>query len=224
MDLSKVFIVIPAKDEGRRIGSVLGHIRELGYGNIVVVDDGSEDDTQQVAERYNATVLKHLLNMGAGAATQTGIQYALQQGAEIIVTLDGDHQHLPSDIALLVNTLLEKDVDVVIGSRFLGNNPNIPWIRILYNKIGNVITLLFAGLMVTDSQSGMKALRAGFAKKSIIQRNGFEFCMKIIKNMHIHKSSWCEVPISVNYTRETMAKGQNFWSGVSMVFRLWKVI
>ena len=224
MDLSKVFIVIPAKDEGRRIGSVLGHIRELGYGNIVVVDDGSEDDTQQVAERYNATVLKHLLNMGAGAATQTGIQYALQQGAEIIVTLDGDHQHLPSDIALLVNTLLEKDVDVVIGSRFLGNNPNIPWIRILYNKIGNVITLLFAGLMVTDSQSGMKALRAGFARKSVIQRNGFEFCMEIIKNMRIHKASWCEVPISVNYTRETMAKGQNFWSGVNMVFRLWKVI
>lgn len=224
MDLSKVFIVIPAKDEGKRIGKVLSHIRELGYGNIIVVDDGSEDDTRMVAERYDAIVLTHLLNMGAGAATQTGIQYALKQGAEVIVTLDGDHQHLPSDIALLVKTLREKEVDVVIGSRFLGNNPHIPWIRILYNKVGNIVTLFFAGLLVSDSQSGMKALSAGFARKAVIQRNGFEFCTEIIKNMRVHRASWCEVPISVNYTRDTMAKGQNFWSGVTMVFRLWKVI
>ena len=92
MSMSKTYIVIPAKDEGSRIGAVLQRVRQNGYHNIVVVNDGSKDNTGEVARSYGATVLNHLVNLGAGAATQTGIEYALKQGAEIIVTLDGDHQ------------------------------------------------------------------------------------------------------------------------------------
>jgi glycosyltransferase involved in cell wall biosynthesis len=224
MNAPKLFIVIPAKDEGSRIGTVLNHIKELGYGNVVVVNDGSRDDTEAVARSYGATVLTHMLNLGAGAATQTGIEYALTQGADVIVTIDGDHQHLPQDIEKLVMALHENEADIAIGCRFLGNNPDIPPIRVLYNRIGNFFTWLFAGLWVNDSQSGMKAFTAGFARQATITRNGFEFCIEIIKHIRLLKANWCETPISVVYTKDTMSKGQNFFSGVRMVMRMAKLI
>ena len=220
--MDKIFIVIPAKDEGTRLGSVLHQAKKLGYGNIVVVDDGSADNTFEIASTHGAIALKHYLNLGAGAATQTGIQYALDQGADIIVTLDADHQHLPSDIKTLIDKLRQERVDVVIGNRFLGNNQNIPTLRIFYNKVGNYISYLFTGLYVGDSQSGMKAMRADFARKSIIRRNGFEFCMEIIRYIKINKASWCEAPINVVYTKETMSKGQGFFTGIKMVLRMIK--
>ncbi len=219
-----IFIVIPAKDEATRIGNVLEKVRSLGYRNVVVVNDGSQDDTRQVALSYAATVLHHRLNLGAGAATQTGIAYALKKGAEVIVTLDGDHQHLPEDIENLVAALHEKNVDIAIGCRFFGNNEGIPSIRVFYNKIGNLLTFLLTGLRVNDSQSGMKAFRAEFARSIKIRRNGFEFCVEIIQHIRWRKASWCEVPISVIYTKDTLSKGQNFMSGVRMLLRLTRVI
>ncbi len=223
MNIPNLYIIIPAKDEGTRIGAVLRKIQSLGYQNIIVVNDGSEDDTASVARLGGATVINHRLNLGAGAATQTGIEYALRQGAETIVTLDGDHQHLPDDIEILVKTLREKQMDVVIGSRFLGDNPDMPFLRVVYNKVGNVIAFLFTGLWVSDSQSGMKAMCANFAGKAAIRRNGFEFCMEIIRNMKIHRARWCEAPISVVYTKETLKKGQGFLPGIKMVARMMRV-
>lgn len=223
MDLSSVHIVIPAKDEATRIGNVLGTILQLGYRNVVVIDDGSEDGTAALAETYGVKVLRHVLNLGAGAATQTGITYALEKGAEVIVTIDGDHQHLPEDIENLVAALHEKGTQVALGCRFYGNNPDIPRTRLLYNRAGNLLTFLLTGLRVNDSQSGMKAFRADFARDIKIRRNGFEFCVEIIQHIRWRKASWCEVPISVIYTADTMSKGQNFWSGVKMLLRLVKI-
>lgn len=224
MSEPQTFIVIPAKDEGSRIGGVLESVLQNGYKNIVVVNDGSEDNTGEVARSLGATVVEHIVNLGAGAATQTGIEFALKKGAEVIVTLDGDHQHLPDDIARLVQTLIEKDADLVIGSRFMGNNPDIPLTRVIYNKIGNFVTWLFTGLYVSDSQSGMKALRAEYARKARITRNGYEFCIEIIKHARLMKASLCEAPISVIYTKETMRKGQSFLTGAHMLLRMIKMI
>ncbi|MEY3050338.1 MAG: hypothetical protein RLY31_123 [Bacteroidota bacterium] len=224
MDNNRIFIVIPAKDEGPRIGNLLERLLELGYHNLVVVDDGSSDDTAAVAGRYPVALLSHIINLGAGAATQTGIAYALHAGADIIVTIDGDHQHLPHDIRQLVETLVGQSVDIVIGSRFLHKSNNIPRSRALYNYVGNVLTFLLTGLATTDSQSGMKAFRAEFARKYTIHRNGYEFCVEIIRNIRLHKAQWAEVPISVTYTPDTLAKGQNFWSGVKMLPRLFRYV
>lgn len=224
MDASKIYIVIPAKEEGSRIGAVLERVLHNGYSNIVVVNDGSEDNTGEVAQQYGAIVLNHIVNLGVGAATQTGIEYALRQGAEIIVTLDGDHQHLPQDIGKLVSALVEMKVDLVIGSRFFGNNTEIPTTRVIYNKIGNLVTWLFTGLWVSDSQSGMKAFSAGFARRATITRNGYEFCIEIIKHARLMKASLHETPIAVVYTKDTMSKGQGLLTGVKMVLRLLKPV
>ncbi|MEZ4989987.1 MAG: glycosyltransferase family 2 protein [Saprospiraceae bacterium] len=220
--MSKVYVVIPAKNEASRIGMVIYHTRLQGFENIIVVDDGSTDATSSIALRFGATVLYHQINLGAGAATQTGIEYALEQGADTIVTLDGDNQHFPEDIPRLLETLEKEQVDVVIGSRFLQENEAIPGIRRFYNKIGNMLTALITGILISDSQSGMKAFRAGFAKKINFSFNGYEFCTEFIYFLRHYHATYREVPINVRYNRETLEKGQSFGNGVKMALRFFK--
>lgn len=217
---NNIYIVIPAKDEATRIAKVINHTILLGYDNIVVVNDGSRDATYDVATAAGATVLSHPINLGAGAATQTGIEYALEQGADIIVTMDADSQHYPSDIKKLVDAIHSDEVDVVIGSRFLNPENNIPKTRIVLNKIGNWVTGILFGLFVTDSQSGMKAFTAKFARKSQFRFNGYEFCTEFIRLICLHKVAYTEVPIKVLYTEDTMSKGQSIQNGFRMAVNL----
>ena len=216
----KVFIVIPAKDEGKRIGEVIKETQSHGYHNIVVVDDGSTDNTSEVARDLNAYVLKHIVNLGPGAATQTGITYTLKSGADIIVTIDADTQHYPDDIDALIAPLLNSEYDLVIGSRFLQRDNRIPFIRVVYNKIANVVTFLVTGTRLTDSQTGMKAFSKEFIGDSELKYNGFEFCIEIIRFIGLNRSRYIEVPIKVKYSKETMEKGQNFNSGLKMIAKL----
>lgn len=222
MPEQKVFIVIPAKDEASRVAPVIRGCLHRGFPNVVVVNDGSSDQTAEVARQAGAVVLNHVINLGAGAATQTGISYALEKGATIIVTLDADHQHFPEDIPALLDRLTEAGADIVLGSRFLVPGNEIPILRVWFNKVGNLINYLITGLWVTDSQSGMKAFTATFAREAEIQEDGFEFCIELIRYASHHKFKLAEVPIKVRYTAETMAKGQGFLSGLKMLARLRK--
>jgi len=217
MNIKDVYIVIPAKDEASKIGLVVKKVKNEGFNNIIVVNDGSEDNTASIATAEGATVISHLINLGPGAATQTGMDYAVCRGAKVVVTIDGDNQHYPSDIWKLIKAMNEEEVDVVIGSRFLENDKGIPKHRLLFNKIGNWVTALFTGLLVTDSQSGLKAMRINFVEKANLQLNGYEFCTEIISLIRKHGVSYTEVPIQVKYTQESMAKGQNFFNGVQMI-------
>lgn len=215
-----VYIIIPAKDEGRRIAGVLHQVLNAGYSNIVVVNDGSMDNTAEVAQKFGVCIVNHMINLGAGAATQTGIEYALQKKADVIVTIDADHQHMPADIKNLVDTLINKKVDIVIGSRFLNKTNKIPVTRIFYNKIANIITYFVTGVRVTDSQSGMKAFTADFAKKSKLNFSGFEFSVEMIRNIKVNNAKVLECPIDVVYTKDTLSKGQNLLTGIKMLRKI----
>jgi len=222
MNTEDVYIIIPAKDEGKRIGRVISKVQHEGFYNIIVINDGSSDDTKAVATALGATVLTHYVCLGAGAATQTGMDYAIRQNAKIVVTIDGDDQHCPTDIKALVEKMRKEQLDVVIGSRFLNKDNEVPLIRIFFNKVGNIITGLLTGLFVSDSQSGFKAMHARFVKKSKINLNGYEFCTEIINLIKLNRASFAEVPIKVKYTKESREKGQNFLNGVKMVGTLIK--
>lgn len=220
MNNKNVYIIIPAKDEANRIAGVLHQVLDAGYSNIVVVNDGSKDNTEEVAQKFGVCVVNHIINLGAGAATQTGIEYALKKEAKVIVTIDADHQHMPSDIKGLVDTLITKKVDIVIGSRFLKKSNKIPATRIFYNKIANIITYLVTGVIVTDSQSGMKAFTAEFARKSKLNFNGFEFSVEMIRNIKVSNAKLLENPIEVIYTKDTLSKGQNLLTGIKMLRKI----
>ena len=215
-----IFVVIPAKDEEKYVNQLFDKLLELGLRKIVLVNDCSKDKTKQYAElRPEVTVLDHIINLGPGAATQTGIAYALSKNAEIIATIDADLQHNPADIIRLVNHMYEHDCELVIGSRFIQNN-DIPLSRRIYNKIANIVSYFLTGLYLTDSQSGLKVIRSSLASSLNLNYDGFEFCMEIIKQAKVEKAKISEIPIDVIYTPETTKKGQNLQSGIRIVARL----
>ena len=218
--LDRVYVVVPALNEEKRIGSLVAQLEDKGFTNIIVVNDGSDDDTPQLFEyNPNVTVINHLINLGPGASTMTGIEHAVKQKAEYIATIDADLQHHPEDLVKIVAEIHQKDLDLVIGSRFLTDN-TIPTIRIMYNMVGNWISWMKTGLRVSDSQSGLKVMSLNFAQKLAIDYNGFEFCIDIIKKAKLQKVNVGESAVGVTYTKETLEKGQSFSNGLMMLGRL----
>lgn len=221
---TSIYIVIPAKDEATRLAPVLQSLRQHGYKDIIVVDDGSSDQTANLAREYGCIVLQHLINLGSGAATQTGLEFASKQQADFILTMDADGQHVAEDIDHLVEEIQKGQWDVIIGSRFMNPTDGVPTSRRLFNRIASGVTWLITGVYVTDSQSGMKIMTGDFAKKVEFHFNGFEFCTELFHIIRRNKGRFKEIPIQAIYTQDSMQKGQNIWIGFRMLFRLllWK--
>lgn len=189
---------IPAYNEANHIGGVIlkaiKHVDE-----VIVVDDGSTDDTAQVSESTGAIVLRNSENQGAGQATRICFQQALKRKADVLVTVDGDGQHDADEIPNVVGPLLDGEADLVIGSRFLGTDSNIPG----YRRFGiNIITFLLnfaSGTKVSDSQSCFRA----FSRKAIevlnITEKGFGFSIQLLIQARQRKLTIKEVPVSVIY-------------------------
>src|SRR5262249_38800714 len=134
-----VWIIIPAYNEGERLGATLASLADFAP-RIVVIDDGSSDDTAKEALRHRVWLVRNGLNRGQGAALQTGLDFALQRGADIIVPFDADGQHSASDVAALVEPVEKGIADVALGSRFLGSTVGLPQGRRLILKLGVVFT------------------------------------------------------------------------------------
>ncbi len=216
----KTVIIIPAYNEEEYVADVIIACQNAGYDDVVVVNDGSIDDTLNAALNAGASVISHMINRGVGAATQTGLEAAKMTGADVAVTMDADGQHQASDIENLVKSLIDQKADIVIGSRFLKKDNPIPFVRIFFNNIANIITFLLSGIFVTDSQSGMKAFSKPALDKIMITSNGYEFCSEIIREARYFDFKVKEAPISVIYSDYSMSKGQNFASGLTTVFKL----
>lgn len=223
----KIWIVIPAYNEEEVIAGVIGEIKSAGYVNIIVVDDGSSDDTYKKAgEIENITVLKHKINRGKGAATKTGIEAAKLLGAGIIVTMDGDGQHDPADIKKLLASLTDKKCDVVLGARSK-NRREMPLSRIIFNHLGNFITWYFYGLWVSDSQSGFRAYTKEAANAINTEGDQYEYDSEVIREIHINKLKYCEAPIRVKYTPYSKSKlhQQGFINGVKTLYKMiWRLV
>ncbi len=158
---SRVLVIIPAYNEEKSIGRVLDEIQEIAPGvDVVVVNDDSSDNTAKVVREKGTVVLSHAINLGPGAATQTGYGYALDYRYDYVIQLDGDGQHEPRYINDLLSVLRSDTADMVIGSRFLGIRGYRPsWIRRVGMKILAVIVSRVIGQKITDSSSGFRALR-----------------------------------------------------------------
>ena len=194
----RIFAVIPCLNEEHFIGDIVSQARNY-VSEVVVVDDGSTDHTYDKANVAGARVIKHHIRQGAGAATRTGFETALKSGADIIVTLDGDGQHKPEEIPRLLAPILKGQTDLVIGSRFLDPNTNMPG----YRKIGiDIITWMFnlgSKVRVTDSQSGFRAHTRKLLESVSITRNDFGFSVEVLVKSREMGFVIAEVPISCLY-------------------------
>lgn len=223
----KVCIVIPAFNEAQIISEVIDQIEQEGYKKIIVIDDGSTDKTYYVAKDAGVMVAKHLINRGKGAATQTGFDAAKILGAEIVVTMDADGQHSAKDISTLVKPIVDGECDVVLGSRFLDKN-DIPRKKLLMNKIANVVTYIFFGMYVNDSQSGFRAYNKKALDNIYTDMDRYEYESQILRQIKYFKLRYRELPIHVKYTKYSQEKyknlrdfqPQNFTNGINMLAKM----
>ena len=223
----KIFIVVPAYNEGTVIEQVLEEIQAAGDYSIIVIDDGSTDDTYRRASSVDGVVaLRMKINRGKGAATKTGIVAALRLGADIVITLDGDGQHDPRDIEQLVKPITEDKIDVVLGTR-RKKKGEMPLVKIAANKIGNTVTWLLYGLHVSDSQSGFRAYSRYAANVIDTKADKYEYDSKVIREINNNRLSYVEVPIQVRYTEYSKGKAQKqgFINGIKTMIRMiWDLI
>ena len=217
--MTSVWIVVPAFNEEATIQQAVAGLQTLGC-NVLVVDDCSTDSTALRASTAGACLLKHPVNLGQGAALQTGITFALNRGATHIVTFDADLQHWVEDIPQLLNALSKANADFALGSRFLGRAENIDPSRKLVLKAAVLFTRLTTGLKITDAHNGIRAMTRRGACNLDIRQNRMAHGSEILQQIAKSRLPYLEVPVTIEYTSYSKAKGQKLRNSVSIILEL----
>lgn len=216
----KVFIVIAAYNEEKSIVNVIHSLKKNGYKDIVVVDDGSKDKTYEICLKEKVHALRHFINRGQGAALKTGIDYAVLQGADIIVTFDADGQHKADEIKRLKRPIEKGEVEVVLGSRFLDNKTEMPRLKRLTLKGGVLFTRIFSGINLTDTHNGFRAFSRKAAQEIEIVQDRMAHASEIIDEIAQKKIKFKEVPVTIIYSDYSKAKGQSIFNSIKIALRL----
>ncbi len=212
----KVFIIIPAYNEEKKIGQVILDLLKNSYKNIIVVDDGSTDNTYKICKNFDIVVLQHILNRGQGAALRTGTLFALEQGADYIVHFDADGQMQAKDIKRLLDVCHNYKFDVVLGSRF-NNKKSIPILRRWLLLGARLFNMFFLGVNLQDPQSGFRVLTRDSALKLQIIYDRMAHCSQLLHDMYKYKLRVKEVPVEIKYTKYSLQKGQGFFDSFKII-------
>jgi polyprenyl-phospho-N-acetylgalactosaminyl synthase len=218
-DRRAVWIVVAALDEAPVIGPIVSDLVGRTY-RVVVVDDGSRDATGQIALSAGATVITHPINLGQGAALQTGIKFALQQGASYVVTFDADGQHRPSDVPRLVEALIGNGAAYALGSRFLGSSRGMPYGRRLLLQAAIWFTRVITGLSLTDTHNGLRAMTREGASRIALRQNRMAHASELLEQIAASGLPHMEVPVTIDYSRYSLAKGQRLSDSLAILFDL----
>lgn len=216
--MDQVHFIIPAFNEEHSIYGVVSEVIKAGH-TAIVVDDCSTDSTKALALKAGAHVLSHQINLGQGAALQTGVEYALQSGAKILVTFDSDGQHQLTDAEKLITCIQSGKADIAIGSRFLGVQAlNMPNHKKWLLKLATIFTQIITGTKVTDAHNGLRAFSADFAKNLDINHNGMAHATEIIFKIKGHR--YQEIPVQILYTPYSLSKGQKSLNSIYILIDL----
>lgn len=217
---SNIYIVIPVYNERESIKHVVDSLLLHQY-SVIVVDDGSTDRSIEIIQTLPVYYLQHAVNLGQGAAIQTGISFALLNQAEYIVTFDADGQHVVADIETLLTPLLNKEADIVFGSRFIaGSFTNISFGRKVALNIARLINYLFTGLLLSDAHNGLRAMNKTAAAIIRIREQGMAHASELLLEVKRNKLRFCEAPVSILYTDYSKKKGQPAINGFKIFFDL----
>jgi polyprenyl-phospho-N-acetylgalactosaminyl synthase len=217
-DTRNVWIVVPAFNEAGVIGDVIADLRSI-FPNVVCVDDGSRDDTGDTALRAGATLVRHPVNLGQGAAIQTGVEYARRQpGAQVFATFDADGQHRVKDLVTMIDRLSAGDVDVVIGTRFGPGVTRPPLLKRIVLQTAARLSPRGRRLGLTDTNNGLRVFNKTVADGLDITMSGMSHATEFI--MLIAENHWrvAEEPVEVLYTEYSKSKGQPLLNGVNIIF------
>lgn len=218
-DFSDILIIIPAYNEESKISQVITDLQKNGFEKIVVVDDGSKDNTIRVANLHKITVIKHIVNIGVGGSTSTGLSYARKYKHQFAITIDADGQHSIKDAIKVANELKNSSSDVVIGSR-IQDMESENKIRFYGNILLDIMTMIISGKYIQDTQSGLR----GFNKKAINiikpKSSTYEVSSEIIIQAVQNNLKIKTIPIEAIYTQYSLKKGQKITNAVRLFRRL----
>lgn len=219
-DPACIYIIIPVYNETEVIRHVVNELLLLGH-SIIVVDDGSKNSIETALKGLPVYLLHHKVNLGQGAALQTGIEFALSNKAEYLVTFDGDGQHQSTDIALLLGELQKDQLDIVLGSRFLATgNQTIPATRKIVLQLARLINYLFSGLLLSDAHNGLRLMTANTARKIQFRENRMAHATELLSIIKRYQLNYKEIPVTIKYTSYSLKKGQTNWHGFRILFDL----
>lgn len=208
---------MPVYNEASVVGNVIrGLLPE--FPNVVCVDDGSSDGSQRAARQAGAVVVQHPVNLGQGAALQTGIEFALSDpGADCIVTFDADGQHRVEDAKAMVARIKSGEADVVLGSRFLDDRTQLSLAKRVVLRTAAFQSRLSTGLELSDAHNGLRAFNAETAGKIHLTQNRMAHASELIHQIAAINPRWVEHPVEIIYTDYSRSKGQSLLNSVNIV-------
>src|SRR5687767_142685 len=205
----EIYIIIPAYNESDVLRTTAEELLSLKY-QVVIVDGGSKPPLQPLVAGLKVHYLLHPVNLGQGASLQTGMEYALSQGAKLLVHFDADGQHQPADIPVLAAAVESGKADVALGSRFLRSEDRkaVPFSKRLLLGMARMINGVFTGLWLTDAHNGFRVLSASAASRIQIKENRMAHATEILTLIKRNKLRYTERPTHIRYTDYSKAKGQ----------------
>jgi glycosyltransferase involved in cell wall biosynthesis len=216
VDKNNVWVVIPAFNEVYKIGEVLRHVQDC-FKSVVLVDDCSSDGTALVAKSMGVVVVKHPINLGQGAALQTGFDYAVAAGASWVVTFDADGQHDIHDAEKMLGHAVSNNLDVCFGSRFLGSTIGMPTTRKFLLKGGLLFQKLTSGAKLSDTHNGLRIIRAKVLNTIHLRQNRMAHASEIVERVVRGGFVYGEYPMTVRYSEYTLAKGQSSLGAINII-------
>jgi glycosyltransferase involved in cell wall biosynthesis len=211
------WVVIPVYNEEEVIGDVVAGVRSA-FAQVVCVDDGSTDRSADVAAKAGARVVRHPVNLGQGAALQTGFEYALADPSmQFVVTFDADGQHQISDAVGMVERLRAGEADVVFGSRFLDERSSPTFAKKLVLRAAVGYTNMTTRTRLTDAHNGLRAIRRPVVERLDITQNGMAHASELVAQIGALKVSYVEHPVHILYTDYSKAKGQSLWNSINIL-------
>ncbi|MEO7130606.1 MAG: glycosyltransferase family 2 protein [Dermatophilaceae bacterium] len=211
-----VWVIVPCYNEGPVVRGVIERVLEH-FPNVVAVDDGSRDNSAAEITAAGARLVQHPVNMGAGAASQTGVDFALRDPrAQIFVTFDADGQHQVEDVVAMVQRIREVDVEVLIGSRFLGSVDGMSRSRRALLRAAVIFERVTSGISLTDAHQGLRVFRRSFAEILELKAHDMSWASEFLTRMAEHHTTFAEFPVHVIYTDYSRSKGQKSINSVNI--------
>lgn len=219
-DYQNVWLVIPVYNEQDMVGKVIAEAKTV-FPNIVCVDDGSDDASAKTAEKAGALVIQHPINLGQGAALQTGIDYVnLHTDGQYLFTFDADGQHRLEDAQNMLKVAKTNNLGFVLGSRFLAGDAETGWIKKIILRTAAKVASRRTGIKLTDAHNGLRLLRRDAFSKIRLEQNRMAHANEIISQLAGLGLPWKEHPVNIRYTDYSRGKGQSLWNSINILTEL----
>ncbi len=216
-----VFILIPTYNEGEIISETIEPLIKIGY-TVVVIDDCSTDGTEEILRNLPIIYLKHFINLGQGAALQTGLTYSAANHAKYVITFDADGQHKYEEIPSLLLPIIEGKLDITLGTRFKRKEDiaQIPKLRKFILRVAVLINGVFTGLWLTDAHNGFRALNSSAIACINLKENRMAHASEILSQIKQNKLRYEEIPVNIVYTDYSKMKGQSSMNSFNILIDL----